>query len=375
MGRGSIRLGRFFGIPVGLDWSLLLIAGLLTFSLAADRFPAEFPGEATGAYWLVGLVAAGLFFASVLAHELAHSLVARRHGVRVDGITLWMLGGMAKLGGESPSARAEFLIAGAGPATSVGLAALFGVGAFVLSAFGAPGLLAAALAWLAVINAILAVFNLIPAAPLDGGRILTSILWFLRGDRYRASATSAQVGVVFGWVLVGAGAVGWFAGLGFGGLWTALIGWFLVSAARAEGEMARSRLTFGDVHVRDVMLPDPPRVRGWLTVEAFLGEEAPHVTGPVAVVERFDGTVAGLVSVDRLRVAPAFEGTMRRVQDFAVPLSTIRVAHPDDLLADIAARPVRGRIPYTLVYEGDDLVGLVPPEAFTSSQAVSRANP
>jgi Zn-dependent protease len=375
MGRGSIRLGRFFGIPVGLDWSLLLIAGLLTFSLAADRFPAEFPGEATGAYWLVGLVAAGLFFASVLAHELAHSLVARRHGVQVDGITLWMLGGMAKLGGESPSARAEFLIAGAGPATSVGLAALFGVGAFVLSAFGAPGLLAAALAWLAVINAILAVFNLIPAAPLDGGRILTSILWFLRGDRYRASATSAQVGVVFGWVLVGAGAVGWFAGLGFGGLWTALIGWFLVSAARAEGEMARSRLTFGDVHVRDVMLPDPPRVRGWLTVEAFLGEEAPHVTGPVAVVERFDGTVAGLVSVDRLRVAPAFEGTMRRVQDFAVPLSTIRVAHPDDLLADIAARPVRGRIPYTLVYEGDDLVGLVPPEAFTSSQAVSRANP
>jgi Zn-dependent protease len=375
MGRGSIRLGRFFGIPVGLDWSLLLIAGLLTFSLAADRFPAEFPGEATGAYWLVGLVAAGLFFASVLAHELAHSLVARRHGVQVDGITLWMLGGMAKLGGESPSARAEFLIAGAGPATSVGLAALFGVGAFALSAFGAPGLLAAALAWLAVINAILAVFNLIPAAPLDGGRILTSILWFLRGDRYRASATSAQVGVVFGWVLVGAGAVGWFAGLGFGGLWTALIGWFLVSAARAEGEMARSRLTFGDVHVRDVMLPDPPRVRGWLTVEAFLGEEAPHVTGPVAVVERFDGTVAGLVSVDRLRVAPAFEGTMRRVQDFAVPLSTIRVAHPDDLLADIAARPVRGRIPYTLVYEGDDLVGLVPPEAFTSSQAVSRANP
>ena len=103
MGRSSIRLGRFFGIPVGLDWSLLVIAGLLTFSLAADRFPAEFPGEATGAYWVVGIVAAGLFFASVLAHELAHSLVARRHGVQVEGITLWMLGGMARLGGESPS--------------------------------------------------------------------------------------------------------------------------------------------------------------------------------------------------------------------------------------------------------------------------------
>jgi Zn-dependent protease len=375
MGRSSIRLGRFFGIPVGLDWSLLVIAGLLTLSLAADRFPSQFPGEATAAYWVVGIVAAGLFFASVLAHELAHSLVARRHGVQVDGITLWMLGGMARLGGESPSARAEFLIAGAGPATSVGLAALFGVGAFALSALGASGLLAAALAWLAVINAILAVFNLIPAAPLDGGRILTSILWFLRGNRYRASATSAQVGVVFGWVLVGAGAVGWFAGLGFGGLWTALIGWFLISAARAEGEMARSRLAFGDLRVRDVMIADPPRVRGWLTVHDFLEEDAPHLHDPVAVVERFDGTIAGLASVDRLRSAPAHEGVMRRVQDFAVPVATIRVAHPDDLVADIAARPARGRVGHTLVFDGDRLVGLVSPEAVASAQTVSPATP
>src|SRR2546430_15707823 len=104
MGRSSIRLGRIFGIPVGLDFSLLLIAGLLTLSLAADRFPAEFPGQPTAAYWVVGLAAAVLFFASVLAHEIAHSLVARRHGVQVDGITLWLLGGVAKLGGESPPA-------------------------------------------------------------------------------------------------------------------------------------------------------------------------------------------------------------------------------------------------------------------------------
>src|SRR2546430_14447765 len=104
MGRSSIRLGRIFGIPVGLDFSLLLIAGLLTLSLAADRFPTEFPGQPTAAYWVVGVFAAVLFFASVLAHEIAHSLVARRHGVQVDGITLWMLGGVAKLGGESPTA-------------------------------------------------------------------------------------------------------------------------------------------------------------------------------------------------------------------------------------------------------------------------------
>src|SRR5256886_17601678 len=129
MGRSSIRLGRIFGIPVGLDFSLLLIAGLLTLSLAADRFPTEFPGQPTAAYWVVGVFAAVLFFASVLAHEIAHSLVARRHGVQVDGITLWLLGGVAKLGGESPTAGAELRIAAAGPATSVGLAGAFRVGA------------------------------------------------------------------------------------------------------------------------------------------------------------------------------------------------------------------------------------------------------
>src|SRR5256884_5152729 len=141
MGRSSIRLGRIFGIPVGLDFSLLLIAGLLTLSLAADRFPTEFPGRPPAAYWVVGVFAAVLFFASVLAHEIAHSLVARRHGVQVDGITLWMLGGVAKLGGESPTAGAELRIAAAGPATRVGLAVAFGVGGLALSALGAPGLI------------------------------------------------------------------------------------------------------------------------------------------------------------------------------------------------------------------------------------------
>ena len=287
-----------------------------------------------------------------------------------------MLGGVAKLGGESPSAGAELRIAAAGPATSLGLAAAFRVGALALSALGAPGLLGSALAWLALINGILALFNLIPAAPLDGGRILSALLWFRHGNRYRAAATAALVGVVFGWLLVGAGAVGWFAGLGFGGLWTALIGWFLVSAARAEGEMARSRLAFGDLRVRDVMIPDPPRVRGWISVGDFLAEDAPRLHDPVAVVEGFDGTITGLVSIDRLRSAPAAaEGVMRRVQDYMVPVATVRAAHPDDRLADVAVRPTRGRAGHTLVFDGDRLVGLVSPEAVASGQTVSRATP
>jgi Zn-dependent protease len=360
MGRSSIRLGRIFGVPVGLDWSLLVIAGLLTVSLAADRFPEEFPGEPTGAYWVVGLATAAIFFASVLAHELAHAVVARRHGVRVEGITLWMLGGVAKLGSESPTPRAELLISAAGPGTSVALAGVFAAGAATLSGLGAPELLSSALAWLAVINAILAVFNLIPAAPLDGGRILASLLWFHHHDRHRAVATAANVGVVFGWVFIGAGGLGWIAGLGFGGLWTALIGWFVLSAARAEGEMARSRMTFGDVRVRDAMTPDPTRARGWLTVEEFLRVDAPHLHDPVVVVERFDGGIAGLANVDQLRSVPPFEASGRRVLDYTVQLPAIRTAHPDDRLADVAMRRARGPAESILVFGDDDrLVGMV----------------
>src|SRR5256885_10535521 len=146
MGRSSIRLGRTVGIPVGLDFSLLLIAGLLTLSLAADRFPAEFPGQPTAAYWVVGLAAAVLFFASVLAHEIAHSLVARRHGVQVDGITLWMLGGVAKLGGASPTAGGELRIAPPRPAPGVGPPAAVRGGAALLSPPRAPRPLRAAAA-------------------------------------------------------------------------------------------------------------------------------------------------------------------------------------------------------------------------------------
>ena len=361
MGRSSIRLGRIFGIPVAIDWSLLVIAALLTVSLAGGRYPTEFPNSPVGSYWVVGVLTAVVFFASVLAHEISHSIVSRRHGVGVHGITLWMLGGVARLEGEAPSPRAEFLIAAAGPATSLVLAGVFGAGAAALGAFGGLGLLGSALGWLALINAILVAFNLIPAAPLDGGRILASVLWAIQGDRNRAMATSAQVGVVFGWLLVGAGAAGWLAGLGFGGLWTALIGWFVVSAARVEREVARSRGVFGNARVGDVMTPDPPRARGWLTVEEFLREDAPHLHDPVVVVDRFEGGIAGLANVEQLRAVPPIEASGRRVLDYTVQLPAIRTAQRDDKLADVAARPTRSPSQSILVFDDDRLVGIVTP--------------
>jgi Zn-dependent protease len=371
MGRSGIRLGRVFGVPVAIDWTLLVIAGLLTVSLAGDRYPMEFPGEPVGSYWVVGILTAAVFFASVLAHELAHSLVSQRHGIRVDSITLWMLGGVARLEGEAASPRAEFLIAAAGPATSLVLAGVFGLGAAAISVFGGPGLLGSALAWLALINAILVAFNLIPAAPLDGGRILASVLWFIHGSRDRAMATAAQVGVVFGWVLVGVGALSWLVGLGFGGLWTALIGWFVISAARAERSVAQSRLAFGDVRVRDVMTPDPPRARGWLTVEEFLRDDAPRLHDRVVPVERYDGGIAGLANVDQFRSVPPSEAATRRVLDYTVQLPLIRTAQRDDKLSDVAVRPARGPSQSILVFDDDRLVGIITPTDLERARAAS----
>jgi Zn-dependent protease len=249
--RHSISLVRVLGIPVGIHWSLLVVGALLTVGLT-DLFVAS--GESTPVAVLVAVGAAVIFFVSVLTHELSHSVVALRHGTPVEGITLWLLGGVARLGGTARTASAELRIALAGPASSLALAALFGTAAYALGELGvAPGPVGSALAWLATINAVLAVFNLLPGAPLDGGRVLAATLWHHHGDRLRAEITAARVGGVLGWIMVGVGVLQFLVGAGF---WLMLLGWYLSTAARAEEEHAR-RLR----DVRDSIASG--RVVGW----------------------------------------------------------------------------------------------------------------
>ena len=268
----SLRLGTISGIPVGLNWGLLLIAGLYLSSLATGFLPSAAPGFSTVSYWLVAAGGVGLFFASILAHELGHSLVAQSEGIRVRAITLWLLGGVAELEKEADNPGAEFRIAAAGPAVSLMLGLLFGGSALAYNAVFGSSLIVTMLAWLGIVNAILAAFNLIPASPLDGGRILTAVLWHRSCNPNSARARSAKVGQVFGTLLLGFGAYPFFGG---GGFWLLIIGWFLLSGA--TGERRRAELFEAATHasVAEVMTPLASPTDSAVTIAGLLAMSGP----------------------------------------------------------------------------------------------------
>lgn len=238
--RGSFRIGTISGISIGLHWSIVLIAVLLTSTLAGTILPATAGGFASAAYLMAALATTGLFLASIVAHELGHSIVAQNHDVSVKGITLFALGGVAALDREPSSPGAAAKIALAGPAVSVAIGVASLVGAAVLGPLGFSTLTVAALGWLGFVNVALAVFNMIPALPLDGGRVVQAALWKRSGDQHKATITAATIGRYIGWALVGFGL--WQLTQGAGGLWTAVIGFFVITTARAEQARAQLEL-------------------------------------------------------------------------------------------------------------------------------------
>jgi Zn-dependent protease len=226
----GFSIGRIAGIDIRLHWSWPVAATLIALSLAGGVFPDEVPGLSGGAYLAMGVATALLFFLSVLVHELGHALEARREGLPTRAITLWMLGGVAQSGAPFPRAGVEARVALAGPAVSAALgAALVGVGRMT----GLPVGLAAVLEWLGWTNLLLLAFNMLPAFPLDGGRVLRAVLWALSGSRLRATRAAARVSQVLSAVLMALGVIGFVAGVS-GGLWLAFVGWFVMSAATAE---------------------------------------------------------------------------------------------------------------------------------------------
>ena len=355
----SIRFGRIAGIPVGASWSALLIALLFAWSLGGDLLPAQVPGLVPAAYWLAGAAGAGLFLASLLAHEIGHALVARRAGLRVRGITLWLLGGVAQLEDEPASPRDELRVAIVGPAISLALAGAFGVAAAALSVVGAPALLVVMAAWLALGNVALGVFNLLPAAPLDGGRVLRGLLWRRHGNRVRAAVTATRAGVWVGTGLVAYGLLGAFTGWGIGTLWTALVGWFLVIAARQERELA---LLGGgldrSLRAAQVMTPAPAVAPAWFTVDAFLRTYVEPWQAAALPLRGFDGHPAGVVTAAALYAVPADRRHIVRAGDVAIPMSALVLVGPDEPVADLATRLAGGRT-VAAVVSGGRLLGLI----------------
>src|SRR5258707_13705830 len=258
----SFSLGRISGIRIGVNWSVLVIVALLAYGLAAGQFPAAAPRRPVAEYIAAAVVTAVAYMGSLLAHELAHSLVARRNGLKAEGITLWLLGGVSRLQGEVPDPGAEVRVAGVGPLVSLVLGGAFLLVAWLVHASGVQGVVVAALAWLGGINVLLAVFNVIPAAPLDGGRLLRAILWRITGDRLKAAVWSARSGQVFGWALVVAGGYLVLARREDNWLWFALIGWVLISAATPGGHQAVVPARVGALARGQIIAPPPRALPG-----------------------------------------------------------------------------------------------------------------
>jgi Zn-dependent protease len=354
----SLRFGRIAGIPVGANWSALLIAGLIAWSVAGSLLPAQVPGLAPATYWLAGLAGAGLFLGSLLAHEVGHALVARRAGLRVRGITLWLLGGVAELEDEPATPRDELRVALVGPAVSLGLAVAFGLAGLAGTLAGLPAVAVSVAAWLAVVNAALAVFNLLPAAPLDGGRVLRGLLWRRHGSRARASMTATQAGVWVGAGLVGYGLLGTFTGWGIGTLWTALVGWFLVSAARQERHYTIVRSSLEGLRASQVMTPAPAAAPAWFTVDAFLRNYLQPWQASVLPLRTFDGRPAGVVTAAALYAVPADRRHIVRAGDVAIPVPDLVMVGPDEPVGDLAGRLANDRT-VAVVIDGGQLLGLI----------------
>ena len=360
--RPSIPLGRIAGIQVGINASVFLIVVILVGGLTTGQLPAAFPDRSIAAYVIAAIIAAVLFLASLLAHELAHALVARRNGVEVESIVLWLLGGVAQLRGEARTPGADFRIAIVGPLTSLGLAIGFGLAARGLGLLGASGLPSGVLAYLAATNAMLAVFNLIPAAPLDGGRVLRAALWRWRGERHAAAVNAARAGRVLGFVLIALGVLQVVTGYGLGGVWLALIGWFVVSAATAEEQQARRAGQVADARVSQVMTAAPTILDSNLSVQDFVAQVAlTHQFSTYPLVDA-EGRLTGLVTLNRVRAVPPVLRATTSLRQIACPPTEVPTTRPDEPLIELL-RSMHGCSDgrAVVVDSADRVIGVVSP--------------
>jgi Zn-dependent protease len=331
----SIPLGRVFGIPIGIHYSWFVIAALITLSLSA-RFAATQPAWDPTLVWAVAVATAVLFFASIVLHELAHALVARANQLPVRSITLFALGGVAQIEKEATTAGREFWMAIAGPLMSVAIGLLCLAGA---RQFGwtlqheVSGVLPAMLGWLGYINVALAVFNLIPGYPLDGGRVLRAFLWRVSGDANKATRQAARTGQLVAFAFIFIGLFEAFAGAGMGGLWLALIGWFLLQASRANYARVELLHLLRDVRVADVMSREQRTIEADATLQQLV-DDFLHSGRHYALVADGEDALVGLVTLSDVRRVDRADWDRTAVASVMRPLDAVRTVSPETPASD-----------------------------------------
>ena len=333
--KAQIKLGRIFGVEIGLHYSWFIIALLITLSLA-EQFRLHNADWGNSLRWAVALFTALLFFAAIIAHELSHALVAKSRGLPVRSITLFALGGVAQIEKEAADARTEFWMGIVGPITSLVIGVIC-LGATLAMGWQPPGFperpLPAMLMWLGYINIMLAIFNMIPGFPLDGGRVLRALVWWITGDAKRATTIAAQVGqfIAFGFIVLGV--FRFFGGAGFGGLWIAFIGWFLLTASRES--QAQVAITEGlkGVRVADVMSRDYPTVDGYSNLQIFVEEHLVR-TGRRCFVVTVNGHPEGMITPNEISEVQRARWPYTTVADVMRPLDQVRTVTPDTPVAE-----------------------------------------
>ena len=353
--RNKIPLGRMFGIPVGLDYSWFLVFILFTWMLAVGYFPVEYKDWPPYLYWTVSAVTTIMLFVSVLLHEFGHSLVARHYHLKVKSITLFIFGGVSEIPQEAPNAKVEFWVALAGPLVSFALAGLF----YVLEPLvaGSEPVLAT-FKYLALINFVLAVFNLVPGFPLDGGRVFRALVWARTKDFRRATVTAGNAGRFFGYFFIMIGV--WFLLLGdlFDGLWIAFIGWFLESAAVGQIQQQRIHTLLSGHRVSEAMSRHYTAIDAATPLEELVHT---HILGSgqrTFIVER-DGRIVGLLTLDRVKHVPREHWPETTAADAMIPLEKLKTIRPDAQLWSALQEMDRDGVNQLPVLEGDRLVGVL----------------
>lgn len=354
---GGIPVGWVSGFPIRVNWSVLVILWLFTWSLAVT-LPETAGGYSTVVYWVAGACGALVLLASLLAHELAHAVVARRVGVNVLGVTLWLFGGVTRLGGEAKTPRTALWIAISGPAVSLALSGVFGCAAALSTTVTEP-LVTGVLWWLAVVNLVLGLFNLLPGSPLDGGQVLRSLLWRRHGDPVRAAVGAARAGRVLAFALIALGLLEFVTATTLAGVWLAFIGWFIYTAARADEDQAMTREALAGVRVADAMTADPRTAPGGITVADFierylLGDR--HSAYPVAGP---DGSIIGLVTLEQLRGVAPGRRSDTPISEVAARLDQVTTAGSREPITELLKRLAVDGQRRALVVDGGRLVGIV----------------